>query len=241
MFSYIYNTFFFHPLYNLLVFASAFMPGNSFGLSIIFVSVVAKLIILPLTHQSIKVQKKMKEIEPLVSKIKEDFKNDKEAQAVRTMSLYREHGINPFSSFFLVLLQLPLFIALFYVFKDPIDLASPILYSFTTLPSAIGVNFLGIFELTKASLFLAALVGVTQFIQTWLSVPPLPKTEKGKETSMKHDLAKSMNLQVKYVLPVLIAFIASKLNSAVALFWITNNLFGIGHELFVRWQAKKLV
>lgn len=238
MFSFIYNKFFYEPLFNLLVFFAFFMPGNNLGLSIIAVTIIAKLIILPITHSSMKAQKKMKELQPVMDRIKKEYEGKKEEQALQMMNLYKEHGINPFSSIFLIFLQLPIFIALYYMFRTQIDLTSSVLYSFTPVPSFISVNFLGL-DLLSGSLFLAVLVSLSQFAQSWFAVPPLPKSDK-KESTFQEDLAKSMNLQVKYVLPIFIGFVAYKLNAAVSLFWITNNILGIIHELYIRNKSKSL-
>lgn len=73
-------------------------------------------------------------------------------------------------------------------------------------------------------------------------MPPTPsETPMGTERSFKDDLAKSMSVQMRYVMPVFVAFIAYTISAAVALYWITSNCFSIGHELFVRRKAKQLL
>ncbi len=238
MLDFIFNIFY-YPLYNGLIFLTAIVPGNDIGIAIIFLTIFTKVAILPLSHSSIKTQKKMKEIEPHIKKIKEEHKDDQEKQALKIMNLYKEHGVNPFSSILMLFIQLPMFIALYYTFSHDIDIASPVIFSFNLVPPAINTLFLGFLELSKSNLLLALFVGITQFIQTQLSVPKIPKSQE-KNPSFADDFAKSMNWQVKYFLPFFITYIASKLNAGVSLFWITSNLFGIAHELFVKKKAEDL-
>lgn len=236
MFSFIFNLFY-YPLYNIIIFLSAIIPGNDFGIAVVLLTILVKVAILPLSHKTTVAQRKMKEIEPHIKKIKEQFKDNQEEQAVRTMNLYKEHGINPFSSILLLIIQLPMFIALYYLFSGEIDLASPIIVSFNLIPASINTLFLGLIELSASNIYLAVLVGLTQYIQTKLSVPELPKSQE-KNPSFSEDFAKSMNWQVKYFLPIFIIYVASKLNAAVSIFWITSNLFSIGHELIVKRKAE---
>ena len=96
-------------------------------------------------------------------------------------------------------------------------------------------------DITKPSVFLAVLVGISQFFQAKLSMPKLPEPSTKKENpSFQEEFAKSMQLQMKYFMPVFIGFIATKLNAAISLYWITNNVVSIFHELFVKNKAKDI-
>ncbi|HBM46151.1 MAG: Preprotein translocase subunit YidC [Parcubacteria group bacterium GW2011_GWF2_38_76] len=238
MFSFIFDIFY-YPLYNAIVLLSALSPSNDFGLAVVVLTVLIKILILPLSHISIKAQRKLKEIDPEIRRIKELYKGKQEEQAVKIMNLYKEHGVNPFASIFLLFIQLPMFIALYYIFSNNIDLTSPVIFSFNLIPSTINTMFLGLIDLSESNIYLAILVGLTQFIQTKLSVPELPKI-KDKNPSFADDFAKSMNWQIKYFLPIFIIFIAAKLNAAVSVFWITSNAFSIAHEVMVKRKAEKI-
>ena len=238
----IYNTLIYLPLYNALVFLTALMPGGDIGLAVVLLTVIVKLILSPLSHKTITTQKKIKELEPEITKIKEVHKNDQQTQAMKIMALYKEHEVNPFSGIFLMFIQIPIIFALFFVFKSGIDLNSPLIYSFILKPAVISSSFLGIIDLTQKNIILAILVGVTQFIQVQFSLPPVPTSEKGKDgESFGQDLAKGMNFQVKYVLPIFIAFVSYGLTAVVSVYWIVNNVFTICHELYVRRRAIKII
>jgi len=238
MMSFIFNLFY-YPLYNGLVFLSAILPNYDLGISIIVLTIIVKTAILPLSHKASQTQRSLKEIEPKLKDLKEKYKDNQDEQALQTIKLYKEHGINPFVSILLLFIQLPMFIALFYTFKDKIDLASPVLFSFNIIPPVVNMMFLGSIDLSSSNIYMAILVGLTQYYQTKLSVPEIPKSQE-KNQSFMEDFAKSMNWQVKYFLPVFISYVAYSLNSAVSLFWITSNVYSIIHELFVKRKAEQI-
>ncbi len=220
----------FIPFYNALALLSSIVPKNDIGLAIVLLTLIVKVILSPLQHKASKTQSKMKVIEPELAKIKEN--KNKEEQAKQIMELYRNHGVNPFTSILLLFIQIPIIITLFYVFKNGFQLNLDILYSFVPKPENINTLFLGLLDIHEKSYVLAVLVGLTQFIQMKLAIPPLPKLTK--EKSLSNDFARSMNLQMRYVMPLMIVFIAASLPSAISIYWITSNIFAIGHELIVR-------
>ena len=96
------------------------------------------------------------------------------------------------------------------------------------------MHLLGRFNLAEKSIILALLAGISQFIQVRLSLPPDKPRDKNKEFSMKDEFAKSLNMQMKYVMPVVIIFIAYSLSAVVALYWTTSNIFSIGQEYWIK-------
>jgi len=240
--SYIFNLVLFQPLYNALVLLSNIVPGHSIALAIVVLTVIIKTILLPFYHQSLKTQRKLKDIEPELSKIKELYSEDKQKQAQEVLNLYRVHGINPFTGFALLLIQLPVILALFYVFSKGFDLNLDILYPFIHNPEVVDNTLFGLIHITEKSYIFAFLVGITQYIQIALTLPPLPKPDKAPTTpSFKDDLAKSMNMQMRYVMPVIITVVASQFPVAVSIYWLTGNIFTIAHELVVKTKANKLI
>ena len=233
---FLWTTLFYNPLYNALVFLISVVPWHDVGLAVIILTLIVKLVLFPLSKKSIVSQIKMKKLEPELGKIKENFK-DKQEQAKRTMALYKENKINPFSGFFLILIQLPIIFALYFVFFRGLSFDENILYSFIKVPDQINFNFVGLIDMHSKSLFLAVLAGLTQFIQTKISMQA--SKPESAEKSFKNELMKSMQIQMKYVLPVFIGFVAYQISAAVALYWVTSNIFTIGQELFVVRKIKK--
>ncbi|MBI3633543.1 MAG: membrane protein insertase YidC [Candidatus Vogelbacteria bacterium] len=224
-----------------MVLLTAILPNHDLGLAVVVLTLFVKMILIPISHRTIKTQKKLKELEPELVKIKEKHKDNQQEQAVKIMDLYKEHGVNPFSGVFLMFIQLPIILALYFVFRTGIDITSVDIYSFIIKPPFISSALLGLIDLTKKNIFLSILVGLTQFVQVQLSLPPTPKRLNNGESSLSDSLAQSMNFQIKFILPLFIMFVSYKLNTAVSIYWIVNNLFTIGHELYVKNKADRIV
>src|SRR5690242_4280765 len=197
---YLFTILLVEPLYNALVFLTDILTGYDIGWAVVILTLVVRFILFPLYHKSSKTQSKIKTIEPELKKLQEKYKDDKQEQSRQIMALYKEHGINPFSSFVLLLVQLPIIFALFYVFSRGFKLDLDILYSFIPTPDSIGTHFLGFFNISESSWFLAVIVGVTQFFQMKLALPPLPN--QNTTNDFKTDLARTMQTQMRYVMPV---------------------------------------
>jgi YidC/Oxa1 family membrane protein insertase len=239
MFSYIWHTFFFDPMYNGLIFFIDIIPGGDVGLAIIAMVVIVKTILLPLSIKAAKTQKIMREIEPKLKELKEKYKDNREEQARAMMVVYKEAGMNPFASIFLLLLQIPIIIALYYSVYSGGGIALPavntsILYSFVADPLVVSMNFLGMIDITSKSLWLAALAGITQFFQIKLSMPELPPRDPNAAPDLKEDFMRNMQLQMRYVMPVIIFFAAYFISAAIALYFFVSNLVAIAQEYYVR-------
>lgn len=229
-----FHAVFFLPLYNGLIFLLGYIPWGDLGAAVVLFTIIVKLVLFPLSKRSIQTQIAMRSIEGELAAVKERYKNDREGQARAVMALYKENGINPLSSFFLVLIQIPIILALYYVFYRgglPAINAND-LYSFVTPPSSVGMHFLGLIDLTKRSVVLAVAAGLSQYFLARFASPLPPSGGSGE--SFKENLARGMNLQMRYFMPIFIGFIAYSLSGAIALYWATSNLFSVGQELYLR-------
>lgn len=238
MFSTIWHTFFFDPIYNGLVFFVDVIPGGDVGLAIIAITIVVKFVLLPLSIKAAKTQKVIREIEPQIKDVQEKHKNDREALARATMELYKEAGINPFSSILLLFIQLPVVIALYLAVLSGGGVALPqinydLLYSFVPAPETVDMIFLGFVDITAKSLPLALLAGITQFLFAQLSLPKLAPKKSG-EADLKADFARSMDVNMRYVLPVIITIFAYTLSASIALYFTVSNLVAIAQEFYLR-------
>lgn len=234
----LWSTLFYEPLYNALIFLVGTLPGSSVGLAVITLTVLVKFALYPLSQKSVNTQAKMRSLEGELSAIKEKWKNDKERQARETMELYKKHNVNPFSGCLTVLIQLPIIIALYFVFLKGLAPEGGVLYSFVTFPEQMNMMFLGLIDLGAKSIVLAVLAAVAQYFQTSLTLPKSKSPSAGSEVSFADEFSKSMNMQMRYILPVFIGFIAYTTSAAVALYWIVSSLFSIGQEFIVRWKMK---
>lgn len=230
----LFKDIFYEPLYNGLIFLFHLLPWADAGIIVILFTILVKLILFPLSKKSIETQMVMKKIQPELEALKKKHKDDREGQARAMMALYKEKKLNPLAGIFLVLIQIPIILALYWVFLNgglpKVD--TGLLYYFVPEPNVISMNFLGLLDISQKSLLVAILSGVSQFFQMRYALPATPA--KSDKPSFKDDLARSMSLQMKYVMPVFIIVIAYQLPAVVGLYWVTSNLFAIGQEIVVR-------
>lgn len=226
---FIWDTIIYEPIYNSLVFIAQHVAFKDVGIAVVVLTVIIRLIISPLSKKSIINQYKMKALEPKIAKIKEK-KLSKEEESKETFALYKTEKVNPFSGCLYILVQLPILFALYYVFIRGIYQPDH-LYSFLNT-EGLKNTFLGFFDITKPFLPLAILAGLTQAVQAFLA--PTPPSPTGDSKGFQAQLTKSLSVQTRYVLPVIIIFISNTLASAVSLYWTVANLFSIGQELYFR-------
>ncbi|HEY0011038.1 MAG TPA: YidC/Oxa1 family membrane protein insertase [Candidatus Paceibacterota bacterium] len=236
MFSAFFHNFLYAPIYNLLVFLVGLVPGGDVGLAVIIATVIVKLIIMPLSLRAVRTQRQMKLIEPQLRALKETHKNDRERQAKEMLTLYREHNIRPFASILGILIQLPIIVALYFVFSREalLNIDPSLLYSFVGVPETISPLFLGTFVVTGSSVILAVLAGLAQAAHARLSVPVPDAPAAGAVRSMGDDFGRIMAMQARYILPVIVVVIAYITSGAVALYFITSSLVGLLQEWVVR-------
>jgi YidC/Oxa1 family membrane protein insertase len=238
----LWHSLFYQPLYNALIAIIAFVPGHSVGVGIIVLTLMVKGALLPLTAKSSRAQRAMKVLDPAMKAIKERHKDNKEAQAKAMMELYKEHKVTPFSGCLPILLQLPFIIGLYFVFWKGLSIDPAIIYSFVPHPESLNTHFLGL-DLAGRSILLAVLAGATQFGQAWLvsgkttNEPKEEKKEKG-ESSFQDDFQKSMQIQMLYILPIMIGVFAYSISAAVALYWTVSNIVSIAQELYIKRKVK---
>lgn len=232
MLSAFFNTVFYNPIYNALVALVALVPGGDAGIAVILVTILVRIILLPFSLSASRAGRAMKALEPRLKELKEKHKADKERQALETWALYREARVNPFASLLTTLIQLPVLLALFWVFTyEPLtSINAARLYAFTPTPLHVSMEFLGILSVAGKSILLALLAGVTQFLYAHLTLAGTTSPKGGTQM----DFQKVMNTQLIYVFPILIAVISYTTSGAVALYFITTNLTGALQEWYVR-------
>jgi YidC/Oxa1 family membrane protein insertase len=229
-----FHAVFYDPIYNALVALVALVPGQDVGVAVIIVTVAIRLILLPFSLSAARTQRAMKILEPKIKALREEHKGNKEKEAIETLALYREAKVNPFASIAMIFIQIPVLLALYWVFfREAFPaLNENILYSFTPTPTHVSLLFLGIISVADKSLILAVLAGLTQFWQARMALKGTmrPSEEKG----MQNDFQRVMGLQLKYVFPFLIATISYTTSGAIALYFITTNIMGSLQEWYVR-------
>lgn len=234
MISTFFHTVFYNPIYNALVALVALIPGSDVGIAVILVTIAIRLLLLPFSLSAARTQRAMRVLEPKIKALKEKHKGDKEKEALETLALYREAHVNPFASILTVFIQIPVLLALYWVFYyepfSTINVAR--LYAFTPVPHTTSLEFLGLISVAGKSMFLAVLAGLSQFLQAHMA---LSGTMKPSDTKgMQSDFQRIMGTQLKYVFPFIIGAISYTTSGAIALYFITTNLAGSLQEWHVR-------
>lgn len=235
MLSSIWNFLLYKPFLNALAFLVDIIPGGDLGIAIIVLTILVKIALYPLSQKSIENQAKMNEMAPELDAIKKSGKS-KEEQGRLTFELYQKHKTNPLSGCLIMLIQIPIILALYLVFLRGIKFDSTTLYSFVHAPENLNMMFLGLINIGNKSLVLALLAAVSQYLQAHFMPKPLPQT--GNPDSFQASFAKSMQMQMKFVFPVLIFLIlytnllGQSASGAIALYWITSNLFSVAQQIY---------
>ncbi len=225
----IFHLVIYQPVYNTLIFLYNIIPGHDLGLAIIFLTIIIRFALYPLSQKQIESQKKMQEIQPEIKRVQEKYKKDKERQGRELMNLYKEKKVNPASGCLPLVVQIIFIIALYRALVAGINFSEcKDLYSFVTCPEKIGTGFLGILDLAKPNIILAALAAAAQFFQTKMMMGTLPPAASGK-----NDFAQAMNKQMLYLGPLLTLFIGAKFPAGLPLYWLVMTLFMIGQQYLV--------
>lgn len=226
---FLWNSIFYQPLFNLLVFT--YNLTNSTGLAIIIITLLIKVVLHPFSVKSIKSQKALQTLQPKVDELKVKYKDNKEQLGRELMALYQQEKISPFSSCLPLLVQLPFLIALFQVFKDGlVEQNFNLLYPFIKNPGSLEIFFLGL-NLSQASWVLAVVTGLAQFWQAKMLIhtkPPI-NNSAAKDESM----AAAMNKQAMYIMPAMTVFFGLTLPSGLILYWLVNTILTIGQQYLV--------
>jgi YidC/Oxa1 family membrane protein insertase len=220
------------PLYNGLIGLIDLFPWMDVGLAIIVFTAIIRLILFPIARKSITTQIRMREIQPEIAALQRKYPNRQE-QTLKTMELYRQKGIRPLAGTLLLFIQLPILLALYYVFArsglPAVDAA--ILYSFVHAPT-IDTYFLGL-DMSKTSIVMALIAAASQYLQLRFSLA------SSQAASDPNNPAAAMSKQMRYIMPAMIFILAFRFPAAIALYWTVGNLFMLGQELFVRFHHEK--
>ena len=244
---------------------SYYLVGN-FGLAIIIVTVVIRLILLPLVWPSLKSAQKIREIQPKLNKLKEKYGSDKQGLAKAQMDLYKQEGVNPLSGCLPQILQIVVLLLFFYGFnlvsnffigkesleKINLQLIEPFKISqgfkadmsflgssLAVTPSAIFKQGIGINLILPIILLLGS--GVLQFFSAKLMMPnPKVDTAVVKATKDKEDdIMEAMRTQSMYFMPLMTIFIGWNFSLGLLLYWFITSALMIGQQLVVNRVNKK--
>ena len=158
----LFRTILVQPLFNLLILLTVWVPGHSLGWAIIALTLLIRLVLIPSAAEAIKQQAKMRALQPKLALIQETFKDNKEELAKEMMALYKEFNVHPLGSCLPLLIQLPILLAMFSVFRSGLDTSHfSLLYKFVPHPTTINSLFFGV-NLSKPNIIFAVTAGILQ-------------------------------------------------------------------------------
>lgn len=248
-----FHTVFEIPLQNLLlflnnVFVTLHIPG-AFGFAIIALTILIRLVLHPLFKQQIHTAKKMSDLKPHLDNLSAKHKSDPKKLQQEQLKLYQDAGINPASGCVFLIIQIPIFIALYNTLnlfltkggvKETLDQINSVVYHQAFRVTSLNPQFLGInLALTPANsglwyyYLVPVITGFLQFYQVHVSTPPTPKgaiekkKKDGEKTSGTEDFQKAMNTQMKFIFPVLIGWFSFSLPVGLSLYWNIFSIFSI--------------
>ena len=216
------------PMINALIALSGYL-FNSLGLSIILLTVIVNGLMLRLTQKQLKASKAMQEVQPKLAELQKKHPKDKQKLAQEQMKMYKESGMSPAGCLVPMLIQMPIWIALYQsimrlvaVIPENFLSLSQYLYSwpivYSTLP--LGNSFLWL-NLARGDMLLALLVGGTMWMQQKMVMPATADPKQQAQGKM-----------MLWMMPMMFALFTLSFPSGLALFWVTSNVIRIGIQYF---------
>jgi len=208
------------PVINVLIMMSHYLAGN-FGLAIIALTIVVNVCMFPLTLRQIKSSKAMQDLQPKIAELQKKYGKDKQKLAQEQMRMYKESGVKPAGCFITMIIQMPVWIALYQSIMLALAVApegllnlSKYLYQWPTVYSALPLSreFL-MLDLAQPNFILAILVGATMWMQQKMSMTTSADAKQAQQSQM-----------MLWMMPMMFALLALSFPSGLSLYWVANSV-----------------
>lgn len=211
-----WDAFFVYPLYWLLVEAHKYL-FNEWGLSILVITILVRVLILPLTIKQYKSSKAMQQLQPEMKLINEKYKDNPQKRQEETMKLFQKSGVNPLAGCLPLLIQMPI---LFAFYRAIMGVSAA--HGAGQIFAGEQFSFLWISNLSGADPFyiLPVLAAISTYFQMKMSMMTTPQSNPQMKMMMN-------------IMPFFILFIGISLPSALALYWVFGNIFSIVQTYFL--------
>jgi len=225
----IWNTIAMQPMINILIVMSSWLFG-SFGLAIIGLTIIVRGLMFPLTIKQLRATKAMQSIQPKIAELQKKYGKDKEKIAKEQVKLYKESGVSPAGCLIPMLVQLPVWIALFWSIMRILAVTpeqflglSQYLYSWSVVYSMVPLSnsFLGL-NLAEGNILAGIIVGVTMWAQQKMVITPSADPKQKAQSKM-----------MLWMMPLMFGFLSLTLPSGLALYWTMSNIITIVIQYFV--------
>jgi len=208
------------PVINVLIVMSHYLADN-FGLAIIALTVIVNLLMLKLTLSQIRSSKAMQDLQPRIAELQKKYGKDKQKLSQEQMRMYKESGVKPAGCAITMIIQMPVWIALYQAIMLALAVApegllnlSKYLYQWPIVYSVLPLNrdFL-MLDLAQPNFILAILVGVTMWLQQKMSMTIPSDSKQAQQSQM-----------MLWMMPIMFAFLALSFPSGLALYWVANSV-----------------
>ena len=190
--------------------------GN-YGIAIIILTILVRLILLPLTLKQEKSMKKMRDIQPELDKLKEKYKDKPQEFQKATAEIYKEHNVNPLAGCLPLLIQMPIFIALYYVFSGN---------SIPNEASFLWINLKQPDKLFMFGTFAINLLPILNTVVTFVQQKMISNASKGQETNTTMQ-------SMMYTMPVLMLVLFYNMPSGVTLYYLISGILSVAQQYFI--------
>jgi YidC/Oxa1 family membrane protein insertase len=211
------------PMVNVMIVMSHYL-GGSFGLAIIILTVIINLVLYPMTMTQIKSSRAMQDLQPRLTELQKKFGKDKQKLAQEQMKLYKESGVKPAGCALTMIIQMPVWIALYQSIMLALAVApegllnlSRFLYPWHVVYAALPLSrdFL-MMNLASPNPILALLVGAGMWVQQKMSTPPPADPRQASQATM-----------MLWMMPMIFTFMALSFPAGLSVYWITSSIFRI--------------
>ncbi|MCL4405454.1 MAG: YidC/Oxa1 family membrane protein insertase [Patescibacteria group bacterium] len=228
-----FNQILYRPIFNALIVIYHYASFGDMGIAIILLTVLMRLILWPLFHETARYQKLAPKLQSEIKQIQQRHKDNKEEQTKALMKLYKDHEINPFTPFLSLIIQIPLLLALYGALNDLFKYTTSInlLYSFVPHTPTLNTISLGIIDLSKPNIVIIIIAVVLQYYMAKLA---LPEHEKGVAPSQ----AERMSSGMVWIGPIVTLIILIGLPSALGVYWAAFAAFSIFQQLIVNYRLR---
>ncbi len=226
-----YNTLVYQPILSGLIFLYKLL-GNNLGLAIIVLTLVIRVVLIPLTLPSMKSAKKIAGLKPELDALRRKYAKDQKSLQEKTLELYKKNNVNPAGGCLPYLVQIVFLIALYQVFIDALGNGS-------LNGTVIQTQFL-LWNLKEkdTTLTLPILSGILQLLTSLAIMPGVeddPKKRPGKKEEKEDvaEMASAMQQQMVFLMPAMTVFFALQFPSGLALYWTVTTAFSFVQQLIV--------
>jgi len=206
----VWNQYFVYPM-SLVIIYFADLFNDNFGLSIIIVTVIVRLLLLPLNVKQLKSSKAMQDIQPQIKELQQKYSskdaNTQQKLQQETMALFQKHGVNPLAGCLPIFVQMPILIAMYHAIMRT---------------DAIQNHTFLWFALDSPDYVLPLIAGAATFLQQKLMMAGSPAAQNPQMVAML------------YIMPIMITVFAFFFPAALALYWVVGNIFMVAQTLFIR-------